>query len=158
MNIIELGRSHLFEIEDLWKELNSHHGQRSSNFKQYFDAFTFPNRLQQLVHKQNLSLFVSSDAGVYVGYCIVTADRKKGEIDSIYVRASHRGRRIGHGLMTRAMEWLRMYDCSEIFIYVAEGNEEVLNFYEKYGFRRRFTVMAKRDTLAEGEIDKPVRH
>ena len=146
MEIIELDRSRLSEIEALWKELNAHHAQRSSNFKQYFDTLTFQDRIKQLLYKENLSLFVSSDAGVYVGYCIVTAERNKGEIDSIYVKASHRGRRIAHELMGRAMEWLRMHDCSEIVIFVAEGNETVLSFYEKHGFSKRFTVMGKRKT------------
>ena len=146
MDIIELDRSRLPEIEDLWKELNSHHSQRSSNFKQYFDTLTFQDRLKQLMCKENLSLFAVADTGLFVGYCIVTADRNRGEIDSIYVKASHRGQRIGHELMMRAMEWLRMHDCRETSIYVAEGNEQVLSFYEKYGFSKRFTVMAKRKT------------
>ncbi|MBP1730487.1 MAG: acetyltransferase family [Deltaproteobacteria bacterium] len=146
MEIIELDRSRLPEIEALWKELNAHHAQRSSNFKQYFDTLTFQDRIKQLLYKEDLSLFVGSDAGVCVGYCIVTAERNKGEVDSIYVRASHRGQRIGHELMSRAMEWLRTKECTEIVIYVAEGNEQALSFYEKYGFSRRFTVMGKRKT------------
>jgi ribosomal protein S18 acetylase RimI-like enzyme len=143
IDIIELDRSRLPEIEDLWKELNDHHGQRSLNFKEYFETLTFRERLKQFLYKENLSLFVGSDAGLWVGYCVVTTERNKGEIDSIYVKASHRGQRIGHDLMTHAMEWLLVHDCSEILIYVAEGNEKVLSFYEKYGFSRRFTVMAK---------------
>jgi diamine N-acetyltransferase len=146
MDIIELDRSRLPEIENLWKELNSHHSQRSSNFKGYFDTLTFQDRLTQLVCKENLSLFAVPDAGLLVGYCIVTADRNRGEIDSIYVKASHRGQRIGHELMMRALEWLRMHDCPETSIYVAEGNEQVLSFYEKYGFNKRYTVMGKRKT------------
>jgi diamine N-acetyltransferase len=144
MDIIELDRSRLPEIENLWKELNSHHGQLSSNFKGYFDTLTFQDRLKQLVCKESLSLFAVSDAGLLVGYCIVTADRNRGEIDSIYVRASHRGQRIGHELMMRAIEWLRMHDCPETSIYVAEGNEQVLSFYAKFGFTKRYTVLGKR--------------
>ena len=146
MDIIELDSSRLPEIEDLWKELNSHHSQRSSNFKQYFDTLTFQDRLKQLMCKENLSLFGVADTGLFVGYCIVTADRNRGEIDSIYVKTSHRGQRIGHELMMRAMEWLRMHDCRETSIYVAEGNEQVMSFYQKYGFSKRFTVMGKRKT------------
>ena len=146
MEILELDRSRLPEIEDLWKELNAHHARRSSNFKRYFETLTFQDRLKQLLYKENLALFVSSDAGVYVGYCIVTAERNKGEIDSIYVKANHRGQRIGHELMGRALEWLRTKDCTDIVIYVAEGNEQALSFYERYGFSKRFTVMGKRKT------------
>jgi diamine N-acetyltransferase len=143
MEIVELNRSRLSEIEDLWKELNSHHRQLSLNFRQYFDVLTFQDRIKQLVCKESLALFVSSDKGLFAGYCIVTAERNKGEIDSIYVKASHRGQGIGHELMMRAMEWLRTQDCTETAIYVAVGNERVLSFYEKYGFKKRYTVMGK---------------
>ncbi len=144
MKIVELDRTRLPCIEDLWIELNTHHGQLSSNFKQYFDTLTFQDRIKQLVRKEELSLFAVSDAGPYVGYCIATVDRSRGEIDSIYVKASHRGQGIGHELMFRALEWLRAQACTEINIYVAEGNEQALSFYEKYGFRKRYTVMGKR--------------
>ena len=36
-----------------------------------------------------------------------------------------------------------MQDCTEIVIYVAEGNEQVLSFYTKYGFTKRYTVMGE---------------
>ncbi len=34
-----------------------------------------------------------------------------------------------------------MHGCTEASVYVAEDNEQVLSFYEKYGFSKRFTVM-----------------
>ncbi len=144
MEILELDRGRLAEIEGLWNELNGHHAKLSSNFRQYFETLTFGDRIKQLVRKEKLSLFVCSDADHYVGYCIVTVHRNRGEIDSICVKASHRGQGIGHGLMMRALEWLRARSCTEIDIYVAEGNEQALSFYEKYGFRKRYTVMGKR--------------
>ena len=141
MEIIEFDRSRLPEIEGLWRELNAHHAQHASDFKNYFETLTFEDRIEQLLHKENLSLFVISDSGEYVGYCIATTEKSKGEIDSIYVKASHRGQKIGHQLITRAMDWLRLHHCSEIVLYVAEGNEKVLSFYEKYSFSKRYTVM-----------------
>jgi ribosomal protein S18 acetylase RimI-like enzyme len=48
--------------------------------------------------------------------------------------------------MTQAVEWFQKQGCDAIDIYVAEGNERVLGFYEKYGFKRRVTVMRKGKT------------
>ena len=143
MGIVELDRGRLSEIEALWHELNAHHARLSSNFKQHFDALTFQDRIKNLLHKEHLSLFVITDAGLRVGYCIVSADGEKGEIDSIYVKDEYRRKGIGHQLMMAAMEWLRMRSCAETAIYVAEGNEQVLGFYEKYGFGKRYTVLGK---------------
>ena len=44
-------------------------------------------------------------------------------------------------LTESAMSWLSDLDCSQISIYVAEGNEEAIPFYEKFGFKKRFHVL-----------------
>jgi hypothetical protein len=96
MDIVELERTHLPEIEHLWRELNAYHGHLSTNFKNHFGKLTFQDRLEQLSAKEKLAIFVVSDAGLNVGYCIVSANRNRGEIDSIYIMADHRGKEIGH--------------------------------------------------------------
>jgi ribosomal protein S18 acetylase RimI-like enzyme len=143
MNIIKLDRKRLIDIKGLWEELNGLHGRLSQNFKEHFDSFTFEDRLKQLAKKSNLSLFVANEKGTYVGYCIVTSDKGKGEIDSIYIQPKYRGKGIGNELMLKAIHWLNKQNCKEINIYVAEGNELVLGFYEKYGFKKRSTVLQK---------------
>lgn len=40
--------------------------------------------------------------------------------------------------------WLNKQNCREINVYVAEGNDLVLGFYEKYGFKKRSVVLQKR--------------
>jgi ribosomal protein S18 acetylase RimI-like enzyme len=90
-------------------------------------------------------VFAVSDAGAYVAYCIASVEKKRGEVDSIYVKQGCRGRGIGSRLMAAAIEWLRLHGCTEIVVCVAEGNEDALGFYEKHGFSKRFTVMAKID-------------
>ena len=143
MNIIELSKKYMNEIEGLWKELNSLHRELSSNFKSHFESFTFDNRVKQLSIKENLSIFVAKEADANIGYCVVTKDNEIGEIDSLFVRKEYQGQGVGHELMSKAFEWLKNKKCSAINIYVAEGNESVLTFYEKYGFKKRFTVLQK---------------
>jgi len=144
MNIIKLDRKRIADIKGLWEELNALHGRLSQNFKKHFDSFTFKDRVKQLAEKSNLSLFVANDKGTYVGYCIVTSDKGKGEIDSIYIQPKYRGKGIGNQLMIKAIDWLKKQNCRDINIYVAEGNDSVLGFYEKYGFKKRSVVLQKR--------------
>jgi len=146
MNIIKLDRKRITDIKGLWEELNALHGRLSQNFKEHFDSFTFEDRVRQLEEKSNLSLFVADDKGTYVGYCIVTSDKRKGEIDSIYIQPIYQGKGIGNQLMMKAIDWLKNRNCRDINIYVAEGNESVLGFYEKYGFKKRAVVLQKRNT------------
>jgi diamine N-acetyltransferase len=145
MEIIEKDRKHLIEIKPLWEELNNYHGQLSTNFKEHFNSFTFEKRINKLINKENISVFIASDSGTYIGYCIVTAEKNRGEIDSIYIKTNYRGQRIGYKLMQKALERLNKLNLNEIDIYVAEGNEQVFSFYEKFGFKNRFTVLQKRN-------------
>jgi len=143
MDIIELDRKRLQDVKGLWEELNSHHGRLSSNFKEHFDSFTFEDRIKKLTDSAHLSIFVATHDGSYIGYCIVTADKDKGEIDSIYIQPTYQGQGIGERLMQKALDWFNERECSELMIYVAEGNESVLEFYEKFGFRKRFVVLQR---------------
>lgn len=141
MKIIELKKDSLNEIEDLWRELNSLHEELSSNFKSHFEVFTFHKRSSQLLKKEYMSILVAMVEKQKVGYCIVTKDKEVGEIDSIYISPVHQGQGIGDELMRKALNCLRELKCEIIRVYVAEGNETVFSFYEKYGFKNRFTVL-----------------
>ncbi len=143
MQIKELNRDQLPEIKHLWEELNSHHRDLSTNFKEHYKFFTFEQRITTLLNKEFLSVIVASDKDKYIAYCIASVDKHRGEIDSIYLRPEYRGQHIGNNLMLRAMEWLNKHDIKEIDIIVAEGNEQVFGFYEKFGFKKRFTVFQK---------------
>lgn len=146
MKIIKLEKDNLIDIKALWKELNALHGKLSSNFKNHFDSFTFETRRKTLEEKEKLSIFVASNNDIYVGYCIASIEKGKGEIDSIFIQEEYQNRNIGDQLMQRALEWLNVKNCSVTNVHIAEGNELALGFYEKYGFRKRFTVLQKTST------------
>ena len=46
--------------------------------------------------------------------------------------------------MFLALKWLEEQNCDTIRVYIAEGNENVLGFYRKFGFAERFVVMQKK--------------
>lgn len=45
--------------------------------------------------------------------------------------------------MTRALQWLDDNKVKTKIIGVAEGNENVLDFYKKYGFYKRRIILEK---------------
>lgn len=149
MDIIKLDKDSLHEIKGLWEELNSLHEELSTNFKNHFRSFTFEERCKKLNQRNDLVVFAARDEGEYVGYCIATMNDNTGEIDSIYIRPEQRKNGIGKRLMEHAMDWLNRAECTEINIAVAEGNESVLDFYRKYGFKERFTVMQLRKGISD---------
>ncbi len=56
-----------------------------------------------------------------------------GEVYAIYLLEEYQGRKIGYHLMQRALDELAAYGT--IALWVLEGNEKAIRFYEKIGFR-----------------------
>ena len=88
-------------------------------------------------------IYVAQDRGESVGYCIATVDGLSGEIDSLFVKAEHRGQGMGEKLVTFALKWLEDQNCEIITVSIAEGNENVLDFYRRFGFAERLVVMQR---------------
>lgn len=143
VKIIRFEKSRLNELKTLWQELNTLHGRVSTHFKDHFDTFTFEKRSAELTAKPELGIFVAQDVDTYIGYCIVSADIPKGEIESIFIQPNYQCQGIGTQLTTQAMEWLMSHGCEKLSVNIAEGNDAVLKFYEKFGFKKRFIVLQK---------------
>ncbi len=64
-----------------------------------------------------------------------------GTFKLLYVSENYRGLNIGDTLSNMVMSWLRNQDdVEELWVYVANGNESVGKFYEKYGFAHSHSV------------------
>lgn len=57
-----------------------------------------------------------------------------GTFKLLYVYEEYRGLSIGKKLSDNLMEWLKSKSVEDLWVYVANGNEKVGKFYEKYGF------------------------
>jgi ribosomal protein S18 acetylase RimI-like enzyme len=107
---------------------------------------TFERRRQGLIDKAGGGLLVDlardAETNQPVGYCVTTiSDERVGEIDSIYVEREYRRHRIADTLMKRALSWLDGHSVLRRVLTVAGGNEQVLEFYARYGFYPRSTVL-----------------
>ena len=146
MSITKLSSTEYYQIETLWLELNLLHGELSSEFKEHFATATFEKRIESLLDKDSLVIFAASNDEDLIGYCIASINNEKGEIDSLYVKPSYRGKNQGKKLVQKSLNWLQEKQCANIDIQVAQGNEEVLSFYEQFGFKKRFHVLQIRNT------------
>ncbi len=80
--------------------------------------------------------------GQYIGYCVTSlSPEKTGEIESIFVEEEYRALGIGPALVTRALAWLNENGSVRNRVPVCDGNEEVWNFYKKFGFHLRMMVL-----------------
>lgn len=145
VDIVELDREDYGEIKGLWEGLNAHHGELSQNFRDHFASLTFEKRMQAIFRKDHCAIFAAIDGGSeYEGYCIASAQKDRGEVESLYVNPVFRNRGIGAKLVRVALDWLDGQGCAEIFLFVAEGNDSVLEYYHRFGFYKRFDLLQRK--------------
>ncbi|HTP28954.1 MAG TPA: GNAT family N-acetyltransferase [Anaeromyxobacteraceae bacterium] len=141
----EMDEQGLGLIGALWAQLNRHHMDRSTHFKDHYQKFTFEKRKTALLKKAaagKLHVCLACDSGRTVGYCVASLSAEEEvEIESLFVDEGHRRRGIGDGLMRRALAWADAQGAKIRKVEVAKGNEAAFRFYEKYGFFPRKTVL-----------------
>lgn len=64
-----------------------------------------------------------------------------GTYKLLFVDSNYRSLNIGGDLSQMIMKWLNSHDdVKDLWVFVANGNEKVAKFYEKYGFTHSHTV------------------
>jgi len=137
-------------IRPLWEMLNFHHHARARAFRNVYSSWTFDDRKDYFLHLAAAGPFridLASDpaTGRYVGYCVSSISPEgAGEIESVFVIPAFRSLGTGTVLMENALAWLSAQNPVRIRVSVADGNEEVFLFYEKFGFFPRMTVLEQK--------------
>ena len=140
------GKELLPRVKPLWEKLNWHHLLTSIYFKHHYSVFTFDGRQKRFLNESIRLLYVDlahdQKHRQDVGYCITSVSREDvGEIESIYVDAEYRKLGLGDQLMKRAMVWLDDQGVTARTLSVSVGNDDVLPFYQRYGFYPRKIVL-----------------
>ena len=158
MSSIEYRRTDIREIDcirPLWFLLNDYMSTRTTYFQNHFGQMTFEKRkvyFEQVASAGSLRIDLASDVrdkDRYVGYCVSSllmekTGEKTGEIESIFVDDAYRSCGIGSTLVSRALGWLDENGSTRNRVSVSEGNEPVWNFYKKFRFYPRMTVLEQK--------------
>ena len=158
MPAIEYRRTDIREIDSirpLWYLLNKYMSTQTTNFRSHFEQMTFEKRkmyFEQVALAGSLCIdlaFDARDGNRYVGYCVSSLLKEKtgeitGEIESIFVDEAYRSCGIGSTLVSRALGWLDENGSTRNRVSVSEGNEAVWNFYKKFRFYPRMTVLEQK--------------
>jgi GNAT superfamily N-acetyltransferase len=59
---------------------------------------------------------------------------KVGCLSQFYIKEEYRQKGIGSVLFDMSMKWLNQYDVEDYFIFVSNGNNVALEFYQRKGF------------------------
>ncbi|MEI6797102.1 MAG: GNAT family N-acetyltransferase [Methanomassiliicoccales archaeon] len=139
------GAELLSDVGPLWEQLRDFHAQISKDFSHEIRAKSFHERGEEILTSVGAGLLrvdivhAKEDA---VGYCITSLrEDLTGEVESIFVRETHRSLGLGSQLMSRALEWLDALGCTKKELWVLYGNERALEFYRTFAFFPRRIVL-----------------
>lgn len=140
INYIVTNEKEIDLVKGLWEKLNEHHRKASTYFKPKYEKKTFCERKNEILEKSNngmvrIELAREPERNGLVAYCISSVVAgTKGEIESIYVEEDYKGLGIGTTLIKNAINWMEVVGAKTKEVTVAEGNEEVFEFYRRCGF------------------------
>lgn len=59
-----------------------------------------------------------------------------GTFNNIYIKPEYHGLGLGYQLSNEVIEWMKSIDgITGIYVYVSNGNEQVVDFYKRFGFQ-----------------------
>lgn len=144
-------------VKDLCNELMIFQKSKAYIKPELFDNMSFETRLLPSVQKakENYIVIVKDDEEI-VGYVYSNISSKEvysnqfatffdlgsvekadvGCLSQLYLKEGYRSQGIGSVLFDMSMEWLKSFeDIDDLFIYVSNGNEVALQFYQSKGFK-----------------------
>lgn len=103
----------------------------------YLDDFSLA-KSTDLAYRCPDHILVAKDSDKVVGFVKYGAYRESfipdtGEIHAIYILKEYYDKKVGYALMRAAIDQLSQY--GQIAVWVLEGNNRAIRFYERYGFQ-----------------------
>ena len=130
------GKEILDELKPLWEKTRDHHAAVSLHFSMMLKQLQFKERIAEFDEKSvNVAIATDAVAHMIIGYCIASVDKDdKGTIESLYVEPEYRNGGIASSLMQQSLNWMDSKGVKAKMLTVAVGNDDVLVFYQKFGF------------------------
>ena len=157
MEIVAADASRLDELEPLFKAMHEHHRAgrpRAAQVRAFRPADEAWARRREhyrgLFDAGRANLLIAERDGRAIGYAMVSeiggqatleTGARMAELESLSVLPGERGAGVGSALMAAAHELARGLGVAELMVYVMDGNEQALRFYERCGLRPYMHVM-----------------
>jgi ribosomal protein S18 acetylase RimI-like enzyme len=154
MQIVHGDASRLDEVAPLFEAMHEHHrgsGPQLLAFRSAGEAWERRRRhYEALLESGRGHLLLAEEDGRPVGYAMVSetggqatlqTGARMAELETLSVAEGERGQGIGRALMDAAYAVMRELGVTEVMLYVLEGNDGAVRFYERLGMRPYLRVM-----------------
>lgn len=143
-------------LKDLCNELMAFQKSKSAIHTELFDGMRFETRMVPSVKSAKHNYFVIAKHGEeIVGYVYSNISSKEtysnefatffdmdsvknedvGCLSQFYIKDGYREMGIGSVLFKKSMDWLHSFESiKDLFIFVSNGNDKALSFYQRKGF------------------------
>jgi len=162
INYEVISEDNIICIKNLCNDLMAFQKAKAYINPEYFDNMSFETRMLPSVKSAKANFIIAAkDGNEIVGYAYSNISLKEtysedfatlkceaffdfnsvksddvGCLSQFYIKESYRNKGIGSVLFKRSMDWLHsIKEISDIFIFVSNGNENGLKFYEAKGFK-----------------------
>ena len=144
-------------LKNLVNELMAYQKSKATIHPEFFDNMNFETRMIPSVNNAKYNyIVVAKDDDEIVGYVYSNISPKETysndfatffDLDSVnnedvgclsqfYIKEGYRSLGIGSVLFEKSRDWLRLFPTiDDLFIFVSNGNDEALKFYEGKGFK-----------------------
>jgi len=129
------------EVKEFTKQL-------ATIFHDDFDPYWFDLCMQKYFQDPATRIFIADQGGKVVGIAFGEVRRDPGGytygyISDIMVDKSARGKRIGSNLLQLTTSFLENLNVPKIWANVLYDNAEMQKFFERQGFKNKFTVLGR---------------
>lgn len=157
MDIVRGDAARIDELEPLFKAMHEHHragGPRAAQVRAFRSADEAWERRREhyrgLVASGRGHVLLAEEDGRAIGYAVVSevggqatlqTGPRMAELESLAVLPGERGAGVGSALMAAVHELIRSLGIDDVMLYVMDGNESAMRFYERYGMRPYLHVL-----------------
>lgn len=155
-------------IKTLCNDLMRFQKSKATIHPEWFDGMTYETRfLPSLQYAKKHFLMIAKDGETVIGYAYSNVASKMiysggfatlepvdffdfetvskedvGCLSQFYIAEAYRGKGVGRHLFEASQQWLDAQKAIEdVFIFVSNGNDEALKFYQRQGYKLSHTIL-----------------
>lgn len=110
------------------------------------------DELQILANHQGNKFYIIEKIDIIIGTVICTFDGRRGYIQHVAVKPAEQNKGIGKLIMDHAMKYYTDKRVVKVHLMVERSNKEVVDFYEKLGWKIRDDLFLMTKVLREEDF------